>query len=424
MPEQTSTLDQEKPCLSWSLSHWTDYLLAIHPKNIDMGLARTQEVYSRLNLDFTLQTVITVAGTNGKGTSCRMIENGLLMAGKSVAVYSSPHLIDYKERVRINDRLSTDADHVAAFMRVEQARGNTTLTFFEFATLAALVLIDRSNVEYLLLEVGLGGKLDAVNVVTPDLAVITNIDLDHQDWLGDTRELIAIEKAGILRNNIPAVMGDFDPPSTLVSESQRFKAQCSWQGREFSFVQNELDWQWRNEKFCFSHLPLPNIPIQNASTALQVLAKLDVMPSHSGVVELIDNTALPGRFQKISTNPGIFLDVAHNPHAMEHLRYRIQQTPFQQLRLVVAMLEDKDIESSLKCLKSLDAVWYVASLEVPRGAPKETLKTVLTWPQKVLTFDSVELAFEQAKDDAEKDDMLVVFGSFFTISQVMNMQEN
>ncbi|TRY29392.1 bifunctional tetrahydrofolate synthase/dihydrofolate synthase [Aliiglaciecola sp. M165] len=424
MSEQKSVVSQDKPNLSWSLHQWTDYLLSIHPKNIDMGLERTQSVFTKLGLDFSAQRVVTVAGTNGKGTTCRMIENGLLMANKTVAVYSSPHLIDYKERVRVNDQLLTDADHVAAFMQVEKARGNISLTFFEFATLAAFVLIKRFNVDYVLLEVGLGGRLDAVNVVKPDLAVITNIDLDHQDWLGDTRELIAVEKAGILRHNIPAVIGDEQPPQSLVSECQRFNANTSWQGKSFTYTKDKHHWQWHNGQAHYTELPFPHIPIQNASTALQVLSVLNISLSDKSVSKLIAETRLPGRFQQVRSSPKVFLDVAHNPQAVGYLKQRILQQPYKTLRIVVAMLADKDVETSLKCLNSLDALWYVASLDAPRGAPNETLKSVLTWTQKVLTFESVELAYQQAIEDAEKDDMVIVFGSFFTVSQVMNVLAN
>ncbi|GAC13479.1 bifunctional tetrahydrofolate synthase/dihydrofolate synthase [Aliiglaciecola lipolytica] len=412
--------DQEKPQLSWSLSIWLDYLQAIHSKSIDMGLARTQQVFEHLNLDFSNSKVITVAGTNGKGTTCRMIEVGLLAQQQSVAVYSSPHIVDYKERVRVNGNMLSEQAHVQAFMRVEQARGQTSLTYFEFATLAALVLIAQQQPQYVILEVGLGGRLDAVNIVEPDIAVITSIALDHQDWLGNTRELIAVEKAGIMRAQIPVVIGEPEPPVTLLEEVEKFEAKATWQGRDFGFEDRQQFWRWHNQTRQLTQLPLPLIPMQNASTAFQVLSLLGYLPqSQADIALLLQKASLSGRFELISQAPDVIVDVAHNPQATELLATRIKRMNYNRLHLVVAMLEDKDIAGSLLPLESLQANWYVASLNVPRGAQSKALKTVLTPSQKVVEFDHVTDALQAAKKKAEQTDLIVVFGSFFTVCEVM-----
>ncbi|GAB2686351.1 bifunctional tetrahydrofolate synthase/dihydrofolate synthase [Aliiglaciecola aliphaticivorans] len=420
MTDNISSEDQHKPSLSWSLSTWLEYLQGIHSKSIDMGLSRSQQIYARLKLDFSNSTVITVAGTNGKGTTCRMIEMGLLIQQQSVAVYSSPHIIDYTERVRINGQMLSEQAHVNAFMQVERARGDVSLTYFEFATLAGLVLIANHQPNFVVLEVGLGGRLDAVNIVDPNIAVITSIALDHQDYLGDTRELIATEKSGIMRDNIPVVIGEPDPPITLFTAVEKRQAQPYWQGKEFGYKDCETNWCWYNADNQFSDLTLPLIPMQNASTALQVLSVLGHLPSNQDKLkELIDQSTLPGRFEVISHNPKIVLDVAHNPQATELLASRIERLKYQQLHLVVAMLEDKDIAGSLLPLVSMNANWYVASLNVPRGAKSKQLKTVLTDSQKVVEFESVSDALHEAKKNAKHDDLIIVFGSFFTVSEVI-----
>ncbi|MFA3789775.1 bifunctional tetrahydrofolate synthase/dihydrofolate synthase [Aliiglaciecola sp. SL4] len=419
MPNNTSSTDQGKPSLSWSVANWLDYLQAIHSKSIDMGLSRTEQVYARLNLDFSNSSVITVAGTNGKGTTCRMIEMGLLMQQQSVAVYSSPHIVDYRERVRLNGQMLSEQEHVNAFMQVEQARGSVTLTYFEFATLAGLVLIANHQPDFVVLEVGLGGRLDAVNIVDPDIAVITSIALDHQDYLGDTRELIATEKAGIMRHKIPVVIGEPDPPTTLITAVETLQAQAYWQGKEFGFAETATHWRWFNSSETLANLRFPFIPTQNASTALKVLHLLGYLPQDQGEIQtVLEKSSLPGRFETVSHDPKVILDVAHNPQATQLLATRIRRLDYNQLYLVVAMLEDKDIAGSLSPLESLNANWYVASLDVPRGAKSKQLKTVLTEPQKVIEFETVSDALYGATKNANNDDLIVVFGSFFTVSEV------
>jgi dihydrofolate synthase/folylpolyglutamate synthase len=407
---------------AWSLDQWLTYLEQVHPSNIELGLERVAEVLSHLQLDLSQRNIVTVAGTNGKGTTCALIEQALLISSQSVAVFSSPHLLDYRERVRISGVMLPEKAHCQAFLKVDKARGETLLTYFEFGTLAALQLMAESGANYLLLEVGLGGRLDSVNVVDPTLAVITSIDLDHQDWLGDTKELIAVEKSGIFRPNIPVVIGEPHPPITLVEAALNYQVKPVWQGIDFHFQLDDKGFQWQGVISCYDNLPIPYIPAQNASTALQVIETLGFQLNNRQMAQVFSLTRLPGRRQLIQNNPTVLLDVAHNPQATQLLAFDIENMKYTRVIAVVAMLVDKDIEATLAPMLSVVSTWYCASLDVPRGAQSSTLvSTVLSSEQKVLEYESVELAYKSALKNAEKDDLVVVFGSFFTVSNVLKM---
>ena len=406
----------------WSLDQWLTYLEQVHPSSIELGLERVAEVFRNLQLYLEKRIVITVAGTNGKGTTCALIEQALLIANCSVAVFSSPHLLDYRERVRISGLMLTEKAHCQAFLKVDQARGDTSLTYFEFGTLAALQLMADSDVKYLLLEVGLGGRLDSVNIVAPTVAVITSIDLDHQDWLGDTKELIALEKAGIFRANIPAVIGEPHPPSTLVDAALDYQVKPVWQGNDFNFQIDDKGFHWQGVNSCYEHLPIPNIPAQNASTALQVIEILRLHLDNKQMTQAFKQTSLPGRRQVIQNKPMVMLDVAHNPQATHLLAFDIKNMKYKRVIAVVAMLADKDIRATLAPMLSVVCTWHCASLDVPRGAKSSTLvSAVLSSEKKVLEYESVEIAYKRALEEAKKNDLVIVFGSFYTVTDVLKL---
>lgn len=404
-----------------TLSQWLQYLESIHPTAIELGLTRCQQVADKLGFDFAASTVITVAGTNGKGTTCAFIEQTAIEQGKSVAVYSSPHLLNYRERVRVNGKPAADAAFCEAFTAVEQARGDISLTYFEFGTLAAMVMMYAWQPDVVILEVGLGGRLDATNIIAPDLAVITTIDLDHQDWLGDTRDKIAVEKAGIMRPGIKAVIGERDPPPSLTSEVARFQADAVWAGQDFTVTEFREDWQWQLNDHTLAQLPYPGIPVQNAATALAALYQLGWLPDREALTRIIARTALPGRRQQLQAAPRVVVDVGHNPQASANIRRWLADYQYDNLYIVAGMLKDKSVAATLAPFEGLHAQWLLAGTSGPRGLAGESLQAALpeTERQNSATFTQVTEAYQAARTKCSQSDMILVFGSFLTVADVL-----
>ncbi len=406
---------------SRSLVDWLSYLEQIHPVNIDMGLTRVGEVARRMGLTRLPGKVLTVAGTNGKGSSCAMAASILMAAGYRVGVYSSPHLLRFTERVRVNGQELADSEHCAAFAEVEAARGEIALTFFEFATLAALWLFRRHAPDVVLLEVGLGGRLDATNVVESDVAMITSIALDHCDWLGDTREAVAVEKAGVYRAGKPAISGEPHPPATIASEAARIKASLRQVGRDFHGDEHDADWDYHGQHH-WPGLPKPALPLMNAVTVLAALESLGLPLPEPAIREGLANARLAGRMQRLQSEPLVIVDVAHNPHSAAYLASQLRQIPCQGRRLaVVGMLKDKDMAGSLAELDGLIDHWYLASLTGPRGATAALLADALG-QDGAAQYDAVSEAYRQALADASPSDMVIVFGSFYTVADILAIQ--
>lgn len=413
---------------SKSLSQWLSYLESIHPSAIDMGLDRVKAVASSMSLSLNESLVITVAGTNGKGTTCRLLEQALLAQGKHVAVYSSPHLTDYRERVRHNGELASEKAFVDAFEFVEGARGDTTLTYFEFGTLAAMKMMRDWCVDVAILEVGLGGRLDATNIIDTDLAVITTIDLDHQDWLGNTREKIAREKAGIMRKDGKAVIGELFPPSSLYDVANELTVSARWATQDFvtEVADDYSEWSWKGKEEYFAHLPYPNIPLQNASTALAALEVLKLLPDEPVLRDILSKTTMPGRQQVISQKPLVVVDVAHNPQATKAMKQWLERYSVRHMRVVVGMLKDKSIAETLEPLSGLQASWYAASTSGPRGCQASVLENALVNAgasiDNIDTFDDVLTAYQRALADYQDGELILVFGSFVTVADVLEAQ--
>lgn len=421
MSDSQQTLASQLKPLPDTLSGWLNLLESLHPTEIDMGLERTQHVFDALRLDFSTATVITVAGTNGKGSTCRFIEKLAQKLGFTTGVYSSPHITDYKERVRINDQLLSDSEHCQAFEKVFAARGDTSLTYFESGTLAALQLLAEYKPDIIILEVGLGGRLDAVNVVEPDVSVITSIGIDHQAWLGDTRELIAIEKAGIARSDKPCVVGEPDSPNTLWETLCGTGAQIIKVGRDF-FVRhkpNSWDYEYRagQQSISWQGLPLGNLLQQNIGTALSVACYLGWNITQEHLRQLIPSVTLPGRYETVSQEPRVILDVAHNQQATRVLANRIQHEDRKNLYIVAGMLSDKDSMASLKEFEQLNARWFVAPLDTPRSAQVEVLNSALPFARNVTNCSSVADAYQRVMQEASESDVILVFGSFYTVAE-------
>ena len=410
-----------------SLPAWLDYLETLHPKTIALGLERVAEVKQRLQLDPQFP-IITVGGTNGKGSVCAMLEAMLHAAGYRVGCYTSPHLLAYNERVRIAKRQASDAELCASFEQIERARGDIPLTYFEFGTLAALQCFISNQVEVAILEVGLGGRLDAVNVFDSDCAVVTSIDIDHTEYLGDTREKIAFEKAGIFRTGKVAIYGDADMPEAISAQAQKIGAQLWRLGKEFSFKTSEMQWDYLGMDRR-SSLPFPALrgafQLNNASSVLAVLDALkDRLPvSMAAVRRGLMEVELPGRFQVLPGRPLVILDVAHNPHAAHSLAGNLASIPpCSKTYAVCAMLKDKDMAGVVRELMWQVDVWLVAGIAAPRGAKADELGSVVKQELiegEVLNFSTVTEAMHHACKAAGENDRIVAFGSFYTVAEAM-----
>ncbi len=413
----------QTPKATSPLAAWLCYLEQIHTSAIDLGLERVKRVAESMDLLKPAPVVFTVAGTNGKGTTCRTLEAILMAAGYRVGVYSSPHLIRYTERVRVQGEELSETQHCHSFASIEAGRGGVSLTYFEFSTLSALQLFQQSKLDVVILEVGLGGRLDATNIVDPSVAVITSIALDHTDWLGFDRESIGREKAGIFRSRTPAVVGEPDMPDSISDVASVLGAKLYRQGVAWRYQANETSWSWWDGDLAWGDLPLPHIPLQNAATALAALRYSALAISDDAISEGLRQATLPGRFQIVSEAPLLILDVAHNPHAAAYLASRLAALPARggKVRAVVGMLSDKDIAGTLAHLKPQVDLWYCAPLEGPRGATAEQLAEQL---DESHVFDNVETAWRQAMSDAGEHDTVIVCGSFHTVAHVMTALES
>jgi dihydrofolate synthase/folylpolyglutamate synthase len=411
-----------------TLAEWLLHLESLHPKTIALGLERVAAVKQRLRLEPAFP-VIVVGGTNGKGSVCAMLEAMLHAAGYRVGCYTSPHLLTYNERVRIAKQPVSDAELCASFAQIEQSRGDIPLTYFEFGTLAAMQSFIAHQVDVAILEVGLGGRLDAVNVFDSDCAVVTSVDIDHTDYLGDTREKIAFEKAGIFRSGKMALFGDLDMPEAIAVQAQQLGAQLWCLGQQFSCKAGQQQWDYHGPAGARTSLPYPALrgafQLNNAST---VLAVLDVfrqrLPvSMAAVRRGLLEVELAGRFQVLPGRPMLILDVAHNPHAARSLAQNLaSMPPCPKTFAVCAMLKDKDMAGVVQALNPHIDVWLPGGIIAPRGATAAELAHVLQQERvggQVMAFATVTEALHHACKEAGENDRIIAFGSFYTIAEVM-----
>ena len=419
-----------------TLNDWLNHLETAHSSGlIDMGLTRVGAVKDIMQLTPQCPLVV-VAGTNGKGSVCAFLTQIYKQAGFKVGTLTSPHLIRFNERIAINGEPVGDETIVAAFERIEAARGEISLTYFEFNTLAAVDIFMREKVDVMILEVGLGGRLDAVNVFDADCAVVTSVDLDHQAFLGDTVEQVAFEKAGVFRSGKPAICGQNPPPESLRQHAEAIGAQLLLAKRDFDF--SKLEQQQWSFRFHPQHsdglkrnrnaLPIPALrgayQLGNAACALAVVECLNAkLPIDIGAIKrgllLVSN---PGRFQVLPGRPLVILDVGHNPHAARALRQGLMALPFAEQRTAVfSILNDKDIDGVLEIVKDQFDAWHIAPLHLPRGMSTEDLQQKLQAHgiENVKSFDNVQTAYQAALAAASENDRITVFGSFHTVSEVM-----
>jgi dihydrofolate synthase/folylpolyglutamate synthase len=421
--------------LPTTLPAWLALLESRHAEtHIDMGLDRVRAVKERMQLAFACP-VIMVAGTNGKGSTCAMLEAVLLQSGYRVGLYIKPHFLDFNERARINGDMATDEALVAAFDFVEKSRAETDLTYFEFTTLAIMHLISKAGVDVAILEVGLGGRLDAVNVIDADVSIVTSIDIDHKDYLGDTREEIGFEKAGIFRPGKPAICSDPVPPQSLIEHAETIGADLWLLGRDFNYQGDQQQWAFAGRNQRRNSLAYPALrganQLLNASAALAALEALR-MRLPVGAQEVRAGLAmveLPGRFQVLAGRPTTVLDVAHNPHAAAALAQNLGNMGFHRYTYAVfGIMQDKDIEAVIEHVAPLVDHWCLTTLASKRTADVQELAALVESKKpagvkpdefSVKTFADPAAAFADATSRAGQDDRIVVFGSFYTVAGVM-----
>jgi len=410
------------------LEDWLSWQQTLHPRKIDLGLGRVRRVFERLLSRYRQPPTVTVAGTNGKGSCVALLDAMLRAAGYRVGAYTSPHLLRYNERIRIDGVPVTDGDICAAFARIDRVRDGVSLSFFEFATLAALDLFHRAGVEVQLLEVGLGGRLDAVNMIDADVAVVTSVDIDHKEWLGEDREAIGLEKAGVLRTGRPAIIGDRQPPASLLRHGAKLGARLFRLGRDFDHRLHGETWEWRDAVSRLEGLPLPALPgrqqLDNAAVAVAALRKFSLPVAVDAIRSGLTRVHLPGRYQLIDDDPPLLLDVAHNPQAVRLLSdYLAQRFPGRRLLALFAAMADKDIEGMLRQMKDRVAVWALAPLpgnsraasmeRLHRAFAAEGLETPLSG------FADCRQALAALRRQARPDDVIVIFGSFFLAAEIL-----
>ena len=442
-----------------TLEDWLLWQESLHLSEIDLGLDRIGKVAKKLDLLSPSFPIITVAGTNGKGSTVAFLDSILRAEGYKTGAYTSPHLINYNERILLNGEQANDATIIQAFEAIDEARRtikddtgelvDISLTYFEFSTLAAMFIYQQQNVDVAVIEVGLGGRLDAANLWDASLAIITSIGVDHIDWLGDDRDIIAIEKSGIMRKDTPAICGDTNPPNTIATEAKRIGAQLQQINSEFSFIptnalskgKTNKSWQWKNQEVTLD-LQLPIMPgefqLNNAASAIAGLFSIkSLLPVSLNAINTgLKNAQVIGRLQVIQTQPEWLIDVAHNPHAAKQLAKYIQENPVNgKTYALFSMLRDKDINEVLNLMDSVIDEWHIVATKGSRGLSLEELKQYfnqqnikknternlqLNTLTQVISYDSFSDACDALKNMTKDEDRVVAFGSFLVISEILD----
>lgn len=413
-----------------SLPSWLRWQESLHPLAIDLGLERVSEVYDALNPVHHKPLTITVAGTNGKGSCVAYLEAMYKAQGYKVGAYTSPHIIKYNERIKIDGKPVADALICEAFERIEAVRNEQSLSYFEFGTLAALDIFWRSDLDIQILEVGLGGRLDAVNIVDPDVALISSIGIDHVYWLGDNREAIGREKAGVFRANIPAIVGDPNPPDSVVQTAKEKNALLYLINNDFHYQRNARLWNWNAGDWHVDNLPEPALKgehqYRNASSAILAVKLLaNRLPiADDAIKQGLSTVSLAGRFQIIPGTPPVIIDVGHNPEAVQTLvAYLNTEFPGRQVHAIFSMMKDKDIAGVLEIMNPVVNEWYFAPLTNHRAISETAMREIFlqnSISKVSFGFSGFADAFKCAKKQVQPNDVILVFGSFFLVSDCLN----
>jgi len=413
-----------------NLTDWLGYIESIHPSTIDLTLERIKIVIERLNLDISFP-ILTVGGTNGKGSTCSILESIYKEAGYKVACYTSPHFLNFNERIKIQALAVSDEVICEAFSRIESAREGVTLTYFEYGTIAAMIIFSEAHVDVAILEVGLGGRLDAVNVFDADCAIVTTVDLDHMDYLGHTREAIGFEKAGIYRTEKTSICGDFDPPQSLIKHAELIHADLKIIGKDFGYEAHHDSFDFLIDSTFVMNLPLPKLQgdfqLANATNALMaVKAMEDKLPlTEISIQKGIALTLLPGRFQEVKKMPSLIFDVAHNPQAARSLSHNLKTHVVPGKTIAVfSILKDKDIFGVINVLNLDIDDWFIAEIQNERAASIENISNTIqkiNLSAHIEAFKNIQEAYQFASKEVTRNDRIIVFGSFFTVADIMKI---
>lgn len=402
-----------------SLAEWLENIESLHPRKWDLGLDRVRTVAGRMDLLHPAGIVFLVAGTNGKGSTCEYIDRFCRETGRVVGKSTSPHLLSFNERIQINGNPASDEEICAAFEIINSIRGDISLTYFEFSTLASLYLFKQRKVDVTVLEIGLGGRLDAMNIIDPDVSVVTQIALDHQEWLGDSRELIAVEKAAIMRPGKYSVISDRSPPESLVTHAESCNSEVKYIGQDFDYQPGIIS----VESLSVTELPTPAMPGDSAAAALQAVMLAGIYPEAENVRRVVTDAHLPGRLQWMRRKPDVLLDVAHNPAAARYLLNYLQSlNKTGELHAVVGMYRDKAFSEILPLFKDEVDLWYFTDIVDERAATSQELANVMEdHGCRVQSCDNIAKAFSYALRNCAIEDMILVFGSFPVVAGVLHM---
>jgi len=413
-----------------NLSDWLRYIESTHPTSIDLTLDRIKTVVERLHLNFSFP-IITVGGTNGKGSTCAMLESIYKAAGYKVGCYTSPHFLHFNERIKVNAIPVSDEIICEAFSKIEAARKDISLTYFEYGTIAAMIIFANADLDVAILEVGLGGRLDAVNVFDSDCAIVTTIDLDHMDYLGHTREAIGVEKAGIYRSHKTAICGDFDPPKSLIQHCESIHADLKVIGKDFAYEVHHNSFDFLIDTSFVLNLPLPKLQgdfqLANATSALMSVKVMEEkLPlTTEAIKQGLVSTLLPGRFHEVRFNPSLVMDVAHNPQAATSLSLNLKKHAVKGKTIAVfSILKDKDIYSVTKALRGDINQWCIAEIQNERAASIDIIKKAIQQADSsahIVSFKNIQEAYNFALKEVTINDRIIVFGSFYTVADIMKV---
>ena len=406
-----------------SLEYWLDYIQAVGPKEIDLGLQRIKPIYEQLIKSKIASKVIVVGGTNGKGTTTEFLGQLLVSKHKNVGTFTSPHLFNFNERIKINGKPVSDESIVESFKLIEESRGSTNLTYFDFSTLAALLIFNKSNVDYMVLEIGLGGRLDPVNIVDSDIAILTNVELDHQDWLGEDRESIGKEKADIFKLHKPVIIGQHEVPNSVHEKILETKNQTFCVGKEFDYQVDDSNKKWTftfkgERQVSYSDIKLNSFSVSSISCALAAFCLLEEEVSLDMDV-VFNSLDLKGRCELIDNR--YLLDVSHNESSARFLSSFIERN-FEDgtvINAVFGVMEDKDVNSILEPLATRINKWYVTSADIERSMATEKLGDIINskYPKDMELVGSVMEACMKAQEETEEEGLILIFGSFYTVSE-------